>query len=83
MKEWILHRLTSVLLIPACLLYPFYNNPYLSLFIYVVLCYHILHGLIAIFEDYIQNELYRKAAIFTTYLAVIFLFKIVIEMFFN
>lgn len=79
MKEWILHRLTSVILIPACLLYPFYNNPYIIIVIYLVLCYHILHGLIAIFEDYIQKEFYRKAAIFITYLSVIFLFKTIVE----
>ncbi len=70
------------MLIPACLLYPFYNNPYLILFIYIVLCYHILHGLIAIFEDYIQNKVYRQAAIFITYLSVVFLFKVVVEIFF-
>jgi len=80
MKEWILHRLTSVILIPACLLYPFYNNPYIIVGIYLVLCYHILHGLISIYEDYIQKLVYRYTAIFITYLSVIFLFKVIVEM---
>jgi succinate dehydrogenase hydrophobic anchor subunit len=83
MKEWILHRLTSLILIPACLLYPFYSNSYLILLIYVILCYHILHGLLAIFEDYIQNKVYRQAATFVTYLSIIFLFKVVVEVFFS
>lgn len=82
MKEWILHRLTSIILIPACLLYPFYNNPYIIIVIYLVLCYHVLHGLISIYEDYIQNIFYRNVAIFTTYLSVIFLFKVFVEMLF-
>jgi len=82
MKEWILHRLTSIILIPACLLYPFYNNPYIILVIYLVLCYHILHGLIAIYEDYIQNEIYCKTAIFITYLSVIFMLKTIVEIVF-
>lgn len=82
MKSWILHRLTSLILIPACLLYPFYSSPYLIVFIYFVLSYHILHGLIAIFEDYIQNKIYRNSAVFVTYLSVIYSFKIVVEVFF-
>lgn len=82
MKEWILHRLTSIILIPACLLYPFYNNSYIIIVIYLVLCYHVLHGLIAIYEDYIQNLFYRNVAIFTTYLSIIFLFKVFVEMLF-
>ena len=80
MKEWILHRLTSIILIPACLLYPFYSSPYILIVIYFVLCYHILHGLISIYEDYIENEIYRNTAIITTYLSVIFLLKVIIEM---
>jgi succinate dehydrogenase hydrophobic anchor subunit len=85
MKEWILHRLTSIILIPACLFYPFYpvsGIPYLVIGLYLVLCYHILHGLISIYEDYIQNEVYRNAAIVTTYLSVIFLLKVIVEMVF-
>lgn len=80
MKEWILHRITSLILVPACLLYPFYNNPYIIVLIYFVLCYHILHGLISIFEDYIQKDVYRNAAIFTTYLSVLFILKVLVEM---
>lgn len=82
MKEWILHRLTSIILIPACLLYPFYSNPYIIITIYLVLCYHVLHGLISIYEDYIQNVFYRNVAVFITYLSIVFLFKVFVEMLF-
>jgi succinate dehydrogenase hydrophobic anchor subunit len=82
MKEWILHRFSSLILIPACLLYPFYSNPYIVLVIYLVLCYHVLHGLLSIYEDYIQNSFYRNVARFSTYLSVSFLFKVIVEMLF-
>jgi len=79
MKEWIFHRLSSIILIPACLLYPFYSNAYILLVIYLVLCYHILHGLLAIYDDYIQNEVYCNTAKIVTYLSIIFVFKVIVE----
>lgn len=79
MKEWILHRLTSLILIPACLLYPFYSNPYVIVVIYLVLSYHLLHGLLSIYEDYIQKLVYRQTAVLVTYLSVMFLFKVLVE----
>jgi len=82
MKEFVLHRLTSIVLIPACLLYPFYSNPYILVFIYFVLCYHVLHGLISIYEDYIQNVFYRNTAIFVTYFSFVYILKVALEMLF-
>jgi len=82
MKDWILIRVSSILLLPAILLYMYYSNPYVIVFIYLVLAYHITHGLVSIYEDYIQNLVYRNQAIFLTYLSVIFLFKVIVELVF-
>ena len=79
MKDWILIRISSILLLPAIFLYMYYSNPYIVVFIYLVLAYHCIHGLVSVYEDYIQNLVYRYQAIFLTYLSGIFLFKVVVE----
>ncbi len=80
MKDWILVRVSSILLLPAIFLYMYYSNPYIIVFIYLVLAFHCIHGLISVYEDYIQNLFYRYQAIFLTYLSGIFLFKVVVEL---
>jgi len=79
MKDWIFIRVSSILLLPAIFLYMYYSNPYLIVFIYLVLAYHCIHGLTSIYEDYIQSTLYRTQATLLTYLAGVFLLKVVVE----
>jgi succinate dehydrogenase hydrophobic anchor subunit len=82
MKEWILIRVSSILLLPAIFLYMYYSNPYIVVFLYLILAYHVIHGLVSVYEDYVQNLIYRNQLIFLTYLSGIFLFKVVIELVF-